>query len=52
MEKYTFLTWLLASPLIAGAIAWLVQWTLEPATHCAVVERCEIMPSHEGSKVK
>jgi hypothetical protein len=51
MQKYTFRAWLLASPLIAGAIAWVVQWTLEAGTHCAFAKRCEIMPSHEGSKV-
>ena len=50
MEKYTFLAWLLASPLIAGAIAWLVQFALAAGARCATAERCEIMPSHEGSK--
>ena len=54
MEKYTFLTWLLVSPVIAGAIAWVVQWTWKAGfpvhTHCAVAERCEIMPPNEGSE--
>ena len=54
MAKYTFLTWMLASPLIAGGIAWIVQHAFDGMapvhSHCAVAESCEIMPSNEGSE--
>ena len=55
MTKFTFLIWLITSPLIAGAIAWIVElaWLANGSSpaRCALGERCEIMPSIEGSEL-
>jgi hypothetical protein len=51
MTKHTFLIWLITSPFIAGAIAWILQTAGSGPARCAVADPCEIMPSNEGSEL-